>query len=220
MLQKIDENKSYTIDFDRLNACADLLVAYLRRDDRHAYRHRTGAPLALKMKDLFNLLDDIDNADENIQLNAVRTGLVYSALLGVITDVKANNVRNNTLLTEGLAAATAVATAAGTTAAAGIGPVAAAAAVEGIRAVGKIVFGSVTANLKKHETAIQAIANEVILKFNVEVLRAADQGRVGGFMGELAPKDLALFKETLVDVFMLITPAQGVVVKHDAKTAA
>ncbi|KAL1410512.1 hypothetical protein Q8F55_004525 [Vanrija albida] len=171
LLGRLHHRRAYTIDDESLQACGDLLVAYLTRED-HA-PHAPQAPmLAYRIRELFTFVPKVLTWD--LQLHAVRVGLIYGALAISVRLEQDAVQRENALIRAGFGAITAIMGAAwSANPFAVLRPAGAASA-----ATVSLAYDAVNTLLTAEEQRLAQVVATVVHKFNVQVLRGAQQGVV------------------------------------------
>lgn len=172
LLGRLHHRRAYTIDDESLQACGDLLVAYLARDDHEPPHSREAPMLTYRIRELFTFVPKVLTFD--LQLHAVRVGLMYGAL-AVSGRLQQDAVVNrNAVIRAGLGAIGGIIGAAWTVnPAAVLRPAVAASA-----ATVTLAYDAINALMTAEEQRLAQVVEAVIHKFNVQVLRAAQQGVV------------------------------------------
>ncbi|WOO79074.1 uncharacterized protein LOC62_02G002610 [Vanrija pseudolonga] len=171
LLGRLHHRRAYTIDDESLQACGDLLVAYLSREENVPHSPQAQM-LTYRIRELFTFVPKVLTWD--LQLHAVRVGLMYGALAVSVRLEQDAVVHQNAIIRAGLGAIGGIIGAAWTVNPfAVLRPAAAASA-----ATVTLAYDAINSLLTAEEQRLAQVVAVVVHKFNVQVLRAGQQGVV------------------------------------------
>ena len=153
------------------------------------------------------------------------TGLIYGALIAVITEMRDERNDRNDKLIAGMDAAGAVMSGLLGSAAGPINPIAGAAVTGVAGGIGGLATTAISQRLARKSANMTELIDRVLCKFNTEVLRRADLGYLGTNLvfedpWALRTKDEAeLYKASAVNVLILVCRQEGVYLDDVARTA-
>ncbi|KAL1410494.1 hypothetical protein Q8F55_004507 [Vanrija albida] len=218
LLSRMHERKAYTTDDECLGAACNLLVAYLARDDTATTKllnfrpsdSESPAKIHHRLKTLFRFVPNMYR--EDLQLYGVRVGLVYGALAIFMNEKEVRLERQNRMLAAGLGAATAIVSAAADSV-----PSPAALAGSTIKLSVKVAQDEMTDFMAREQKKLAQIVAVVAHKFNVQVLRAAQMGRLASLRAPIQPTaaDLDKFQRIASTVLQMVVFEAGIALQID-----
>lgn len=246
--QRYDTNhggaaRSMFTHFDSVQACHDLMVAYLLHDPSP---NRFSALTVDKLVELFK--DDpskggtvVDNVTADVRQLGFEVGVVYAAIINATTDVMNDTTRSDANKTAAIAAVISLVSTGVSTASGFIpGPSEVGGAVSKVTdTVAGVFFDRVTARYTRRQEIARALVNEIVHRFNVLVLGEADSGSIPNLdLGsppsdpELVPilvpspngypvycrptaHDINLFKDTACNAVIVLCSTAGVTMEDD-----
>ncbi|WOO79095.1 uncharacterized protein LOC62_02G002631 [Vanrija pseudolonga] len=213
LLSRMHERKAYTTDDECLGAACNLLVAYLARDDTATTKllnfrpsdSESPAKIHHRLKTLFRFVPNMYR--EDLALYGVRVGLVYGALAIFMNEKEVKLERQNRMLAAGLGAATAVVSAAADSV-----PTPAKLAGATVKLSVKVAQDEMTDFMAREQKKLAQIVAVVAHKFNIQVLRAAQMGRLASLRAPIQPTaaDLDKFQRIASTVLQMVVFEAGI----------
>lgn len=223
LLSRMHERKAYTTDDECLGAACNLLVAYLARDDTATTKllnfrpsdSESPAKIHHRLKTLFRFVPNMYR--EDLALYGVRVGLVYGALAIFMNEKEVKLERQNRMLAAGLGAATAVVSAAADSV-----PSAAKLAGATVKLSVKVAQDEMTDFMAREQKKLAQIVAVVAHKFNIQVLRAAQMGRLASLRAPIQPTaaDLDKFQRIASTVLQMVVFEAGIALAIEEVKAA
>ena len=192
IFEKLESLGAYETQLNLLRAGKDLLVAYLCRDDTGGFRDSIGATIEVKLKSLYDILgprqydDDLDqwraesgNIDSDLDMEAVKAGMIFGAMVGFGSDVQTKATEKDAKRNAGVTGVVKE----GASAATAFNPVFNAVTNAVVKATGEYVGQRFDRLSKARTKKIAWFMTEVTDKFNAQVIGQANYGQIRGLQG-------------------------------------
>jgi hypothetical protein len=216
LITELFQNRQKASDFPA--AATNLLIAYLRPKNTGDYYRRAGD--GGKLLDLYTFLTDVQGAESNLELNAVRLAIIHAALMSVAADVQHKDDDHAKTVIAGVSAVASLTAAVAAGSQAYLTPAGANAIAVTANVTRDLVNAKIVQRVKKRRAATTQFIERVRLSLIDTVEQNIRRSFVPGYYCHLSDDDQDTYQQLVLDTFEHVLDATSIPNDSDDRYSA